>query len=364
MQEGPVDLGIVHLGDQVVVGELHVHHRGRHVLLEIVLAVDRPLEAAELRGTEVGVLQRVESSRHGLVEQAAVVHLSPVPRPPHRHEVRRDGELEMPLKLATVIESAVAAHVGEYVGVPVVDHGAWRGLPDSGRGQYIPQGALDLATAIAALPGDLYLCHPHTCTLRATTTGRARMKLYTRSGDDGTTGLLFGGRASKAGPRTEAYGAIDTAISAMGMARALSSDKRVKDILLRCQHDMFTAATEVAVDPDHYDLLIENFSPVTEGMVERLEGWIDALDDEVDLPPRFIVPGASASSGAIDLARTLTRDAERRIVALSETEPPKNDNVLRYVNRLSDLLFILARYEDRDLPFEITTGEMRRDAEQ
>ena len=98
-------------------------------------------------------------------------------------------------------------------------------------------------------------------------------------------------------------------------------------------------------------------------MVERLERWIDALDDEVDLPPRFIVPGASAASGAIDLARTLTRDAERRIVALSETEPPKNDNVLRYVNRLSDLLFILARYEDRDLPFEITTGDMRRDAE-
>ena len=149
----------------------------------------------------------------------------------------------------------------------------------------------------------------------------------------------------------------------MGMARALSSDERVKEILLRCQHDMFTAATEVAVDPDHYDLLIENFSPVTEGMVERLEGWIDALDDEVDLPPRFIVPGASAASGAIDLARTLTRDAERRIVSLAETEPPRNDNVLRYVNRLSDLLFILARYEDRDLPFEITTGEMRRDAE-
>ena len=97
------------------------------------------------------------------------------------------------------------------------------------------------------------------------------MKLYTKSGDDGTTGLLFGGRASKAGPRTEAYGAIDTAISAMGMARALSADERVKDILLRCQHDMFTAATEVAVDPEHYDLLIENFSPVTEGMVERLE---------------------------------------------------------------------------------------------
>ena len=186
------------------------------------------------------------------------------------------------------------------------------------------------------------------------------MKLYTRSGDDGTTGLLFGGRASKAGPRTEAYGTIDTAISAMGMARAMSSDERGKDILLHCQHDMFTVATEVAVDPEHYALLLENFSPVTEEMVERLERWIDDLTDEIDLPPRFIVPGASAASGSIDLARTLTRDAERRIVALAESEPPQNDNVLRYVNRLSDLLLILARYEDRDLPFEITTGEMRR----
>ena len=189
------------------------------------------------------------------------------------------------------------------------------------------------------------------------------MKIYTKSGDDGTTGLLFGGRASKAGPRTEAYGAIDTAISAMGMARALSSDERVKDILLGCQHDMFTAATEVAVDPARYDLLLENFSPVTGGMVERLERWIDALNDVLDLPPKFIVPGASAASGAIDLARTLTRDAERRIVALADSEPPRNDNALRYINRLSDLLFILARYEDRDLPFEITTGEMRREGD-
>ena len=184
------------------------------------------------------------------------------------------------------------------------------------------------------------------------------MKLYTRSGDDGTTGLLFGGRGVEGGAADggiwgHRYGHIGHG----GMARALSSDERVKDILLRCQHDMFTAATEVAVDPAHYDLLIENFSPATEGMVERLEGWIDALDDEVDLPPRFIVSrSVRRRRGAIDLARTLTRDAERRIVALSETEPPKNDNVLRYVNRLSDLLFILARYEDRDLPFRDHDG--------
>lgn len=186
------------------------------------------------------------------------------------------------------------------------------------------------------------------------------MKLYTKSGDDGTTALLFGGRISKADARAEAYGAVDTAISAMGMARALSLDEHVKDILLRCQHDMFTLATEVATTPDRYDLLIERFSPVTEEMVERLETRIDEIQSEVDLPPHFIVPGASPASGAIDLARSLTREAERRIVALAGREPLGNDNVLRYVNRLSDLLFILARLEDRDLPFEITTGEIRR----
>lgn len=189
------------------------------------------------------------------------------------------------------------------------------------------------------------------------------MKIYTRKGDDGTTGLLFGGRVSKADIRPNAYGAVDTAISAMGMARALSASERVKYVLLKCQHEMFTVATEVATDPDHYDRLIEHFLPVTGKMVKRLEGWIDEIKAEIELPPQFIVPGASAASGAMDLARSLTRDAERRIVALDQYEPLRNAAVLRYVNRLSDLLFILARLEDKDLPFEVTTGKMRKEAE-
>ena len=116
--------------------------------------------------------------------------------------------------------------------------------------------------------------------------------------------------------------------------------------------------------PERYDLLLENFSPVTEGMVERLERWIDALLRR-DRPYRrnSSFPERRRLRAPSTCARTLTRDAERRIVALAESEPPRNENVLRYVNRLSDLLFILARYEDRDLPFEITTGEMRRDSQ-
>ena len=97
-------------------------------------------------------------------------------------------------------------------------------------------------------------------------------------------------------------------------------------------------------------------------MVARLETWIDDTLTEVDLPSSFIVPGASAGSAAIDLARTMVRDAERRVVALDKVEPLTNKELLRYVNRLSDLLFALARLEDKDLPNEITTGKMRRDA--
>ena len=92
-------------------------------------------------------------------------------------------------------------------------------------------------------------------------------------------------------------------------------------------------------------------------MTEALEGQIDDLKVLVKLPRAFIVPGATAGSGAIDMARSLLRTAERRAVALSDAGELPNREVLKYLNRLSDLLFILARYEDRELPFELTTGE-------
>jgi len=188
------------------------------------------------------------------------------------------------------------------------------------------------------------------------------MRIYTRKGDDGSTELLFGGKVLKSEPRTDAYGAVDTAIAAVGFARATSQETLTKETLLKIQHDLFTVATELAAAPDMYDQLIEHFSPVTTEMVARLETWIDDTLNGVDLPSSFIVPGASTGSAAIDLARTMVRDAERRIVALDEVEPLPNKELLRYVNRLSDLLFTLARLEDKDLPDEITTGKMRRDA--
>ena len=183
------------------------------------------------------------------------------------------------------------------------------------------------------------------------------MPIYTKRGDKGETRLLFGGRVAKSDPRCEAYGATDEAVSAMGLARALSQDPRVKEILLQVQREMFTVGAELATAPDQYRHLQDNFAVVTREMVARLEGFIDELDAQIDLPNAFIVPGASAASGALDLARSLLRTGERRVVTLQEQGMLANPDVLRYVNRLSDLLFILARYEDRGLPFEVLTGE-------
>ena len=182
------------------------------------------------------------------------------------------------------------------------------------------------------------------------------MRIYTKKGDTGETGLLFGGRVSKSDPRCEAYGSADEAVSAMGLARALCQNERVKEILLAAQREMFAVGAELATDPSHYDNLQANFGVVTSEMVTRLEELIDEASAQVDLPNSFIVPGGSAGSGALDLARSLLRTAERRVVALDEDGKLRNPEVLRYLNRLSDLLFMLARLEDNDLPLELVTG--------
>ena len=183
------------------------------------------------------------------------------------------------------------------------------------------------------------------------------VRIYTRSGDAGETGLLFGGRASKADVRVESYGATDHANSAIGFARSMSVDEFVKDVLLDVQREMFMVAAELATDSSKRDILLERFEIVGESHVARLESLIDDILARVELPPNFIVPGASPVSAALDVARTQTREAERRVVALREAGGLPNLNVLIYINRLSDLLFALARYEDRDLPFEIVTGQ-------
>ena len=185
------------------------------------------------------------------------------------------------------------------------------------------------------------------------------MRIYTRSGDAGKTGLLFGGRVSKSDPRCEAEGAVDQAVSAMGLARSLCRDRHVKQTLLDLQRQMFTAGAELATHPDHHELFSSKFAVVTPEMVDALEGLIDEMDAQMDRSNAFVVPGASAGSGALDLARSLLRTAERRAVGLHEQGMLANPEVLRYLNRLADALFVLARYEDRELPLEIVTGTRR-----
>ena len=185
----------------------------------------------------------------------------------------------------------------------------------------------------------------------------SRKKIYTKYGDTGETSLLYGGRVSKSGPHTEAYGIIDEAVSAMGLGRAQSQDEEVKEILKQLQRELFTVGAELATDPQRYDLFKRHFSPVTPGMVTGLEETLDDLEGRMEMPNVFILPGNSPASAAIDMARTIVRTAERRVVALHEQGRLTNPDILRYMNRLGDLLFVVARYEDRGLPFERATGE-------
>jgi cob(I)alamin adenosyltransferase len=168
-------------------------------------------------------------------------------------------------------------------------------------------------------------------------------KIYTKKGDDGTTGLLYGGRVSKADLATEAYGTTDEAVAVLGLARALSDDAALKEEILALQRELFVVGADLATNPKERAKLEPGVSLATAEMVERLEARIDELVAVHPLPNAFIVPGANAVSAAIDLGRSVVRRAERRVIDLRDSGAEVNDNVLRYLNRLSDLLFVVAR---------------------
>ena len=180
--------------------------------------------------------------------------------------------------------------------------------------------------------------------------------IYTRYGDAGETGLLYGGRVSKDDDRVQACGACDEAVSALGLARALCEDDEVRGAIATVQHDLFKVGAELATDVDSRHLLEEHFVPVTPEMTEQLESRIDDLQARTELPRAFIIPGASPGSSALDLARAFVRRTERLVVGLERSGNLGNPEVLRYLNRLADYLFMLGRYEDRSLPVEIVTG--------
>jgi cob(I)alamin adenosyltransferase len=169
------------------------------------------------------------------------------------------------------------------------------------------------------------------------------VKFFNKKGDLGTTSLLFGHRVPKHSSRPEAYGVIDEASSALGLARGLVSDAKLKRIILDIQEELFLLGSELAVLPDETSKLRAR---VSEAHVLRLEKLVEEYEKLTEIPRAFVPPGGSPGSGALDLARSIIRRAERRIVKLFDQREIDNRHVLRYCNRLADLLFTLARYEE------------------
>ena len=165
------------------------------------------------------------------------------------------------------------------------------------------------------------------------------MKIYTRTGDAGETGLLDGCRVSKAEPRVDAYGEVDELNACLGLVLSAGIDADLADMVVQIQRQLFSLGASLADPSSHADP--HGKKSVGEADVERLEGWIDRLDAELERLRRFILPGGSSAAAATHLARAVCRRAERRMAALG------TDAVgvvqFAYVNRLSDLLFTLAR---------------------
>jgi cob(I)alamin adenosyltransferase len=176
------------------------------------------------------------------------------------------------------------------------------------------------------------------------------VKIYTRKGDDGTTGLWYGGRRPKSDLRIDAYGLLDEANSMLGLARAASEDDEVTRDLVALQQDLFVAGAELAAAPEASDRLEDGISRVTAEMTSGLEEAIDRYMDRVDLPPKFVLPGGTPLSARLDLARTILRRAERRVAELAADEQLASTDVLAYLNRAADLLYAMARFTDVDDP--------------
>ena len=172
------------------------------------------------------------------------------------------------------------------------------------------------------------------------------VKIYTKKGDDGTTGLLYGGRVDKNDIRTEVYGTLDETVSALGVARGAGLVPRVEEIVVRVQREMFVAGAELATREGSEGKLLTGVSKVSPEMAEEAERDIDELLEAHPLPKEFLLPGESLGAAALDLARSIVRRAERQAVTMQRAGLIKDAEVLRYLNRVSDLLYACARYEE------------------
>lgn len=173
------------------------------------------------------------------------------------------------------------------------------------------------------------------------------LKIYTKTGDDGSTGLLYGGRVKKNDLRTEAYGTTDEAVAALGLARSLGPKAEgLTELILSVQRDLFVVGAELATAAENASKLTPGVSKVTDEMTARLEGEIDRMAELSPLPDYFIVPGEAPVGAALDLARAIVRRAERNVITMIDSGIAVDQVVVRYLNRLSDLLFTAARWEE------------------
>lgn len=167
--------------------------------------------------------------------------------------------------------------------------------------------------------------------------------IYTRGGDDGTTGLFFGGRVRKDDGAPRAYGAVDEAQAAIGVARAgAERGSELDTLLVRLEHDLYVCMAELATAAENRRKLVAGKTLVTADMVEALEPLIDDLMTRFPMPTDFVIPGQTPTGAALDVARTVVRRAERESLAVAAA----GSHVIPYLNRLSDLLWALSRWEE------------------
>ncbi|MDP9070520.1 MAG: cob(I)yrinic acid a,c-diamide adenosyltransferase [Actinomycetota bacterium] len=174
------------------------------------------------------------------------------------------------------------------------------------------------------------------------------MRIYTRKGDDGTTGLYFGGRTSKDDAALEACGTVDEAQALLGLARAEAGPgSELDDVLVALERDLWVLMAELATAAANRDKLREGETSVSAEMVAGLEARMDALAERFDMPSEFVVPGQTRAAALLDVARAVVRRAERRAVSAAHG----GSLAVAYLNRLSDLLWTMARWQEgRALP--------------
>jgi cob(I)alamin adenosyltransferase len=172
-------------------------------------------------------------------------------------------------------------------------------------------------------------------------------KVYTRTGDDGTTALLFGGRVGKDTVGPDAYGAVDEAVSALGFARAeCERGTELDELLVRLQRELFVVGAELATAPENRAKLEPGVSLTTQEMVEALEPIIDDVTSRYEPPTEFVLPGENRVAAALDVARAVVRRAERQSVAATNAGWLPDSRVVPYLNRLADLVYTLARWQE------------------